>query len=64
MGLKSVPSVVQLPGGIKLNAIQFKVTEYDEHGVAKVFAICPPGVQGDWVLFAHEESIRARSKKR
>jgi len=59
MGLKSIPKVVQLPGGIRLNAVPFKVIECDADGRPLKFEILPPGERGEWWLFANEEQIRA-----
>lgn len=47
MGLKAIPSVVQLPGGIRLEALQFKVREYDESGQPKLFELMPKGTKVD-----------------
>ena len=65
--LKAVPSVVQLPGGIKLQAIPFKVIKRDEAGRPIVFQIMPAGTPlGNddemWALFADEASIRAAKR--
>ena len=44
MGLKTIPSVIQLPGGIRLEALQLKVTEYADDGVTpKMFELMPKG---------------------
>lgn len=44
MGLKTIPSTIQLPGGVKLEALQLKVTEYADDGFTpKTFELLPPG---------------------
>lgn len=57
------PSVVQLPGGIRLSAIPFRVVERNADGSPKLFEICPPGtavegVRDMWTLYADAVSIR------
>jgi hypothetical protein len=64
MAPKSIPSVVQLPGGIKLNAVPFKVIERDDEGRPLKFEILPPGERGEWMLFAHEPSIRSKGPEK
>jgi hypothetical protein len=63
MALKSVPSVIQLPGGRTLRAVPFKIIERDADGRAIKFEILPRGsniVKADHcVLFAEESEIRA-----
>lgn len=63
-GLKSIPAVVQLPGGVKLQAVPFKVIERDDEGRPVKFEIMPKdrSEDADWHLFAHEASIRAGTK--
>jgi len=60
--LSSIPSVVQLPGGIRLQAIPFQIIERNVDGTPKTFQIMPPGtpVKGPdmLALFAHEETVR------
>ncbi len=69
MGLKSIPSVVQLPGGVVLKGLAFKVIERNSNGSPKVFELLPAGVNGDpasddsYVLWAHEEGIRRPDPK-
>lgn len=62
MGLKSIPSVVQLPGGVKIQSISFVITEYDDEGKPKTFEVVsdtrPNSVGEKCVLFANEEWIR------
>lgn len=61
--LKSVPSVIQLPGGVKLSGVKFRITERDEAGCPKTFEILPPGAESPktdgCVLFADENWIRS-----
>jgi hypothetical protein len=58
-----IPSVVQLPGGVRLEALPFRVIEHNADGSPRIFELMPPGTQvsgvdGMWALFAHEASIR------
>jgi hypothetical protein len=61
-GLKSIPSVVQLPGGVQLRSIPFKIIERFPNGTPKTFQIEPQGQPVIGVdrcaLFAQEEAIR------
>lgn len=63
-GLKSIPSVVQLPGGIRLTGIPFRITSYDAEGRPLTFEVMPPDVpmpppeEGGLVLFADEVWLR------
>ena len=63
MALKSIPSVVQLPGGRKLNAVPFKITGYDDAGHPTTFELLPAGSTGDWYFFAEEDQLRNAKKK-
>jgi len=62
--LKSIPSVVQLPGGVTLKGVPFKIVEYYPDGRPKLFAIHPTTEpfditdKGACVLFASEEIVR------
>lgn len=63
-GPKNIPSVVQLPGGVQLKAMPFKIVEYNLDGTPKLFELQPAGPhdmsKGDaCVLFAQEEWIRS-----
>ena len=61
-GPKSIPSQVQLPGGIMLKGIPFKIVAYNADGTPKLFeiqSIHDPRVEGACVLFAQEEWIRS-----
>lgn len=62
-GLSSVPSVVQLPGGVLLKALPFKIVERDADGRPKLFELLPPGEKGTCALFADEEWIRSPGAK-
>jgi hypothetical protein len=65
-GPKSVPSQVQLPGGIILKGLPFRITGYHPDGTPRLFELMPPdhemGGEGACVLFANlfanEEWIR------
>jgi hypothetical protein len=61
-GLKSIPSVVQLPGGIQLQGLPFKIVEYNPDGTPKLFELLPSGEKGPCVLFAQEAWIRSPIK--
>lgn len=57
--LRKAPGVVQLPGGVRLTGVRFKIIDRHENGSPKTFEIMPPGsFEGDCVLFADEEWIR------
>lgn len=61
--MRHIPSVVQLPGGVRLQAVPFRVTAYGDDGSPLVFEIVPKGGSiegaGVWWLFADEQSIRS-----
>ena len=66
-GPKSIPSQVQLSGGVVLKGMPFKVVEYNPDGSPKLFELQPPGAfdikqaatrDGTCVLFAQEEILR------
>jgi hypothetical protein len=62
-GPKTIPSQVNLPGGIKLQGMPFKIVEYNRDGSPRLFELQPPGphdlsVDGACVLFAREELLR------
>ena len=63
MGLKAIPSVVQLPGGIRLKGLQFKITEYNPDGSPRMFELLPgtakPPKEDGAVLFADESWARS-----
>lgn len=64
-GLKSIPSQVQLPGGITLKALPFKIVAYHPDGTPKLFELQPASTPFDikqhstCVLFAREELLRS-----
>ena len=66
-GPKSTPSQVQLPGGIMLKGMPFKIVAYNADGSPKLFELQPPGEPFDireddaCVLFAQEDWIRRPS---
>jgi len=63
-GLKSIPSVVQLPGGIVLKGLPFKILDYNADGSPKTFellansAALPASDPTACTLFANEAWIR------
>ena len=62
-GPKSIPSQLQLPGGITLKGMPFKIVEYNTDGTPKLFELQAPGphdlsADGACVLFAREELLR------
>lgn len=57
--MKKNPTVVQLPGGVTLRGLQFKVIDYNEDGSPLTFELLDKGeTGGDWRLYADEEAIR------
>lgn len=64
-GPKSIPSQVQLPGGIMLKGVPFKIVEYNPDGTPRLFELQPAGAtfdikeDGACVLFAREEIVRS-----
>ena len=64
-GPKSIPNQVQLPGGIILKGLPFKIVAYNPDGTPKLFELQPPGsdfdikADGTCVLFAREDWIRS-----
>lgn len=57
----TIPSVVQLPGGVRLSAVPFRIVERHEDGSPKLFELMPPGTEiseGMWALFADEQRLR------
>lgn len=66
--VKSPPRVVQLPGGVKLQGIRFKILDHHDDGSPKTFEILPRNDQEPrndpsiCVLFADETWIRGRVK--
>lgn len=65
--MKKVPSVVQLPGGIKLSGIAFRVIERHEDGSPRLFELLPKGADTSgpdiWFLFADADAIREPAAK-
>lgn len=66
-GPKSIPSQLQLPGGVLLKALPFKVVEYNPDGSPRLFELQPDGAfdvkkastnDDACVLFASEELLR------
>lgn len=64
-GPKSIPSQVQLPGGILLKGMPFKIVEYNPDGTPRLFELQPAGAPfdikepGTCCLFAREGWIRS-----
>lgn len=62
MPIKTIPKVIQLPGGIKLSGVMFRIVAYNDDGSPKTFELLPKGSQptgnGLWTLYANEEEIR------
>ena len=62
-GPKTAPSQVQLPGGIVLKGLPFKIVAYNDDGTPKLFELQPVGSHDlkekhSCVLFAWEELMR------
>jgi hypothetical protein len=63
-GPKSIPSQVQLPGGIMLKGMPFKIVAYNADGSPRLFELLAPGEsfdikeEGACILFAREDWIR------
>jgi len=63
-GPKTIPSQVQLPGGVVLKGLPFKIVEYNPDGTARLFELRPAEdafditADGTCVLFAREELLR------
>lgn len=64
-GPKTIPTQVQLPGGVILKAMPFKVVEYNSDGSPKLFELQSPdpgfkadAYAGECVLFANEGMLR------
>ncbi len=68
-GPKSIPSQVQISGGVILKAMPFKIVAYNDDGSPKLFELQPPrppsphGIKadayaGECILFAREELLR------
>lgn len=62
-GLKSVPSQVQLPGGVTLKGLPFRILTYNDDGSPKTFELLPAGSKptdaAACTLFADETWIRS-----
>lgn len=64
-GPKTIPSQVQLPGGVILKALPFKIVEYDPDGAPRLFELQPAGApfdikaDGTCMLFASETLLRS-----
>lgn len=57
-----IPSVIQLPKGVRLTGVLFRVTELDADGRPRMFELLSPDApatgKGLWTLFADERAIR------
>lgn len=64
-GPKTIPTKVQLPGGISLKGMPFKIVEYHPDGTPKLFELLPASAPFDikqestCVLFASERLLRS-----
>jgi hypothetical protein len=64
-GPKSIPSQVQLPGGVMLKGMPFKIVEFNADGTPKLFELQPADGHfdirepGTCILFAREELLRS-----
>jgi len=64
-GPKTIPSQVQLPGGVVLKGLPFKIVAYNPDGSPKLFELLPPdahvgtAADGECVLFAREALLRS-----
>jgi len=64
-GLKSIPSVVQLPGGVQLKGLAFRILTYNADGSPKTFELLAKGTapaaddRHACTLFADETWIRS-----
>jgi len=65
-GLSSVPSQVQLPGGIILKGMPFKILSYNDDGSPKTFELLqtPISDHTSCTLFASEVWIRSPDARR
>lgn len=63
-GLSALPSVVQLPGGIQLKPMPFKITGYDEAGMPKAFELLPVAEMNaaDFFFFASWDQLGLKRK--
>jgi hypothetical protein len=63
-GPEKIPTKVQLPGGIVLKGMPFRIVEYNEDGSPKVFELQPADAPfdiaeaGTCFLFAREDLLR------
>lgn len=61
----NIPSQVKIAGGVTLKAMPFKIVAYNDDGSPRLFELQPVdnshdmSTDGNCVLFAHEEWIRA-----
>ena len=52
MPLKSPPKTLNLPGGVKVRAFDFRITRVDAHNRPVAFELAEPGTPSDCVLWA------------
>lgn len=66
--LSKVPEVLQLPGGVRVRAFDFRVTRVDAQFRAVAFELAEPGTDSDCVLWAHDaflgDSLRRDLRER
>lgn len=57
-----IPRVIQLPKGVRLTGILFRIVSYNEDGSPKTFELLPPDAKAEgkglWTLFADDRAIR------
>lgn len=59
-----IPSQIQLPKGVVLKGLPFKIVAYNPDGSPKLFELQPPGppkadaFAGECILFGREELLR------
>ncbi len=65
-GLSSIPSQVQLPGGIILKGLPFRILSYNEDGSPLTFELLTTPVDDDTscTLYASERWIRSPDVRR
>ena len=67
--MRKMPSVIQLPGGVKLMGLVFEVLDYYEDGSPKTFVRTPTQSVHDkgknlWVLFGNPDDVMGNHRDR
>lgn len=65
--LSKPPNQVQLPGGVTLKGVPFRILTYDDAGAPLTFEMLPRGDTSNervWTLYADEEAIRKPGQQR